>query len=59
MEPDWRALALRQHGLLSQRQLNELGVTRATVRNHLRARRWSQRSSSVYSITTGPLSWEQ
>lgn len=59
MEPDWRALALLQHGLLSQRQLNELGVTRATVRSHLRARRWSQRSSSVYSITTGPLSWEQ
>jgi hypothetical protein len=56
---DWRDLALAQQGMLSQRQLNELGVTRATVRNHLRARRWSQRTSSVFSITTGPLSWEQ
>jgi hypothetical protein len=59
MEQDWRALAQVQHGLLSQRQLRELGVSRATVRNHLRARRWSQRSSSVFSVTTGPLSWEQ
>jgi hypothetical protein len=59
MEQDWRMLAQAQHGLLSQRQLTALGVSRATVRNHLRARRWSQRSSSVFSVTTGPLSWEQ
>jgi hypothetical protein len=59
MAYDWRRLAAVQHGLLSQRQLNELGVTRATVRSHLRARRWAQRTSSVFSVTTGPLSWEQ
>lgn len=59
MAEDWRALAQAQQGLLSQRQLTALGVSRATVRNHLRARRWSQRSSSVFSVTTGPLSWEQ
>lgn len=59
MTEDWRRLALAQHGLLSQRQLHELGVTRAIVRNHLRARRWTQRTSAVYSVTTGPLSWEQ
>jgi hypothetical protein len=59
MANDWRVVAEAQHGLLSQRQLNELGVSRATIRNHLRARRWSQRTSSVFSVTTGPLSWEQ
>ena len=59
MATDWRKLAQAQHGLLSQRQLTELGVSRATVRNHLRARRWSQRTPSVYSVTTGPLSWDQ
>lgn len=48
-----------QHGLLSRRQLNELGVTRSVVRSHLRARRWAQRTSSVFSVTTGPLTWEQ
>jgi hypothetical protein len=45
--------------MLSQRQLTELGVTRATVRNQLRAERWQQHTSSVFSTTTGPLSWEQ
>jgi len=55
----WRELAISQHGMLSQRQLNALGVSRATVRNQLRSHRWSQRSSSVFSVTTGPLSWEQ
>jgi hypothetical protein len=45
--------------MLSQRQLNELGVTRAVVRNKLRSGRWSQRTSSVFSTTTGPLSWDQ
>jgi hypothetical protein len=55
----WAALAARQHGLVSQRQLNELGVSRATVRNQLRARRWAQHTSSVFSTTTGPLTWDQ
>jgi hypothetical protein len=45
--------------MISQRQLTELGVTRATVRNQLRARRWAQRTSSVFSTTTGPLSRDQ
>ena len=59
MHETWQQLAARQHGLLSQRQLAQLGVSRSTVRSHLRAQRWSQRTSSVFSITTGPLSWEQ
>jgi len=55
----WSALATTQHGLISQRQLTGLGVSRAVVRNHLRADRWAKRTSSVFSTTTGPLSWEQ
>jgi hypothetical protein len=58
-EEPWGPLAAAQHGMLSQRQLNALEVSRATVRNQLRAGRWSQRSSSVFSTTTGPLSWNQ
>ncbi|MEO5853791.1 MAG: hypothetical protein ABIQ15_14875, partial [Nocardioides sp.] len=46
-------------GLLSQRQLTDLGVTRTEVRHHLRMRRWLRRTDSVVSTTTGPLSWEQ
>ncbi len=45
--------------MLSQRQLTELHVSRSLVRNQLRARRWVQRTSSVLSTTTGPLSWQQ
>lgn len=55
----WRLLAGTQHGLIAQRQLSALGVSRASVRAQLRAGRWSQRTSSVFSTTTGPLSWEQ
>ena len=58
-EESWSPLAEAQAGTLSQRQLNELGVSRSFVRNQLRARRWVQRTSSVFSITTGPLSREQ
>ncbi|HEY6932201.1 MAG TPA: hypothetical protein VI452_02280 [Marmoricola sp.] len=44
---------------MSRRQLRALGVTRSVVRAHVRARRWSWRTESVLSITTGPLSWRQ
>jgi len=55
----WYDVAERQAGMLAQRQLTELAVTRSFVRNQLRARRWAQRTSSVFSITTGPLSRPQ
>ena len=58
-ERDWADLAGAQAGLLSQRQLIGLGVSRAEVRHHLRMRRWTQRTDSVISTTTGPLSWDQ
>lgn len=60
MEADsWSELARAQAGMLSQRQLTQLGVSRSFVRSQLRARRWAQRTSSVFSTTTGPLSRQQ
>lgn len=58
-EPAWTDLAAAQEGLLSWRQLGELGVARSEVRHHLRMRRWARRTEEVLSTTTGPLSWEQ
>jgi hypothetical protein len=58
-EESWIRLADSQAGTLSQRQLTELGVSRSFVRSQLRARRWAQRTSSVFSTTTGPLSDQQ
>lgn len=55
----WRDLADAQVGLLSHRQLRELGVSRGEIRNHLRVGRWAARSGEVVSTTTGPLSREQ
>jgi hypothetical protein len=55
----WMDLAETQAGLLSHRQLRELGVSRGEIRNHVRVGRWAVRSSEVVSTTTGPLSREQ
>ncbi|WP_299930684.1 hypothetical protein [uncultured Nocardioides sp.] len=55
----WRHLAAVQAGLLSHRQLRELGVSRGEIRNHVRVGRWAARSGEVVSTTTGPLSPEQ
>ena len=52
-------MAQAQSGLLSRHQLIGLGVTRSVVRAQLAARRWCQRSEHVFSVSTGPLSWEQ
>lgn len=59
MDGTWEQLAATQHGMLSQSQLTGLGVTRGEIRSHLRVRRWAQRTSHVFSTTTGHLSWEQ
>ncbi|MBD8868539.1 hypothetical protein [Nocardioides donggukensis] len=56
---DWKALAARQQGMLARRQLNRLGFDSDRVRNQLAAGRWSERTPTVVSVTTGPLSWEQ
>lgn len=55
----WRTLAEAQAGMLSRRQLRELGVTESELRHHVAMERWAHRSSEVVSTTTGPLSQEQ
>ncbi|HET8591860.1 MAG TPA: hypothetical protein VFM01_19630 [Nakamurella sp.] len=55
MLPNWEAVATAQSGMIARRQLLAFGVDWARVRNHLAARRWAERSSSVISTFTGPL----
>lgn len=55
----WRELARQQDGVLARRQLRQLGVTEATIRNHLRVGRWAERTSTVLTTTTGVLTWRQ
>ena len=55
----WGELAAVQAGALSHRQLTELKVTRATVRNKLESGRWQRRTEEVITTTTGPMSVEQ
>jgi len=55
----WEALAAKQAGLVSRRQLNALGVDRFRVRNQVTARRWVELGPCVVATTTGPLSREQ
>jgi hypothetical protein len=55
----WYEVAESRSGVLSEATLRELRVTRAFVRNQVRAGRWAERTHSVYTTTTGPLSREQ
>ena len=57
-EIDITRLAAAQAGLVARRQLLALGCDRHGVRNQLAARRWSERSSTVVSTFTGPLTRE-
>jgi hypothetical protein len=54
----WRAIADAQCGLVSRRQLNEMGLDRFYVRNQVAAERWVARSSMVIGTTTGPMTSE-
>jgi len=56
---DVAALADRQHGAVSRRQLAHLGVHRDVVRRRLLDERWVERSTEVISTTTGPPSAAQ
>lgn len=55
-EKTWSDLAAQQGGLVSRRQLNQLGIDRFRVRNQIRAQRWVELSTAVICTTTGPLS---
>jgi very-short-patch-repair endonuclease len=50
------ALANRQDGVVSRIQAYRLGVTRAEIRAHVRARRWRRVGSQSVALQTGPLS---
>jgi hypothetical protein len=45
--------------MLAIEELSQIGVTRAQMRNHLRAERWVRRSDRVLSTTTGELTAAQ
>lgn len=55
----WRELAAAQAGLVSRRQLSEVGIDRFRVRNQIAAGRWVELSATVIGTTTGPLSRDQ
>ncbi|HET6949955.1 MAG TPA: hypothetical protein VFI47_06260, partial [Acidimicrobiales bacterium] len=59
MDKTWQTVSESQCGVLAERTLRELEVTRGFVRNQVRAGRWAQRTHSVYTTSTGPLSREQ
>jgi hypothetical protein len=55
----WFDLAQPQEGVVARRQLGDLGVRQSEIRRHLRVGRWAERTPTVLTTTTGPLSWEQ
>ncbi|MFC4786964.1 hypothetical protein ACT8ZV_20990 [Nocardioides sp. MAHUQ-72] len=59
MKEALETLIADQAGMVARRQLNQHGVDWDAVRNHVAARRWTERTPRVISTTTGPLSWNQ
>lgn len=56
-DPDgWIALLIRQHGVVSRRQLLRYGFTDSAIRANVRARRWARVHAGVYAVFTGALS---
>lgn len=51
------SLAAAQAGVVSRRQLRDLGIDADRVRNHVAAGRWVLRSPVVVSVFTGPMPW--
>ncbi|MEO7422118.1 MAG: hypothetical protein ABIU87_06975 [Ornithinibacter sp.] len=56
MGETWQEVAARQAGVLNEPTLRALKVSRAFVRHQVRSGRWAERTHSVYTTTTGPLS---
>lgn len=50
-----RSLAAEQGGVVSRRQLYQLGVTRWEIRAHLRAERWQRVTDQSIALHTGPV----
>lgn len=57
--PRWLPVASAQDGLLTRRQLRQLGLTHDYVDTQLDAGRWREVSSVVLATTTGTLSRQQ
>ncbi|QWC84138.1 hypothetical protein KLP28_11025 [Nocardioidaceae bacterium] len=55
----WHGLAQAQAGILARRQLRALGIDSDRVRNQVAGGRWAERSPTVVSCFTGPLTVEQ
>ncbi len=53
------ALAAEQDGIISRRQLRELGLSRFDVRTEIRAGRWQKPSSNTVAVVTGELTQRQ
>ncbi|MFY0409054.1 hypothetical protein [Solicola sp. PLA-1-18] len=49
----------RQHGVASREQLTAAGITARTVEAQLRAERWTAPTSTVVTLTNGPLTRDQ
>ncbi|HEY2220503.1 type IV toxin-antitoxin system AbiEi family antitoxin domain-containing protein [Actinomycetospora sp.] len=52
---EWVRLLIRQHGVVSRRQLLRHGFTPAAIRANIRARRWARVHDGVYAVFTGLL----
>ena len=48
-------LAVSQGGVVSRVQAYDVGITRAQIRAHVRARRWRRIGSQTVALATGPL----
>ncbi|MCD2195989.1 type IV toxin-antitoxin system AbiEi family antitoxin domain-containing protein [Actinomycetospora endophytica] len=53
---EWVRLLIRQHGVVSRRQLLLHGFTPAAIRANVRAGRWTHVHDGVYAVFTGVLS---
>lgn len=52
----WRDISELQHGIVSRRQLLEIGLTPAQARRNVANTRWQQVFPGVYATFTGPIS---
>jgi hypothetical protein len=52
-------LASQQHGLISRRQANGIGISDRMIRTRVQAGRWSVVRPGVYLVGAAPPSWEQ
>src|SRR5690606_33576466 len=59
MDEPWKQVAQAQLDMISRGQLRALGIGPNRVRNHLKAGRWTERTSTVISLFTGELTWRQ